>query len=114
MENKNFTQQNLDSELNSLDGLARAEMPPFFYTRLQARMENNNPLTVDYRVFGIRPAFTMAALFMLVILNFMAIRYFSTEKQSETATESGISQFAKEYNLTETSAYSYADKTDLQ
>lgn len=114
MDNENFTQQNPDSELNSLDGIARAEMPPFFYTRLQARMEMNNPVAVDFRIFGIRPAFTMAALCMLVILNCMAIRYFSTEKPTVTAAESGISQFASEYNLTGTAAYSYADKTDLQ
>ena len=39
MANKNFSDQELEAILNSLDGIQKATPQPFLYTRLMARMQ---------------------------------------------------------------------------
>lgn len=54
--------------LSSLDGLAKATAPDFFYTRLKARMEKGlEPGTRKLWIW--RPAYALAALVLLMVLN---------------------------------------------
>jgi hypothetical protein len=56
--------------INSLDGIERAEPSPFFYTRVHARlMDNqNSPAQSAFRLIT-RPAFVMAIVMLIVLVN---------------------------------------------
>ena len=106
MESENFTQPNLHKILHSLDGLSKAEIPPFFYTRLMANIENRSSNTHSFWRLVTKPAVTLVTLSLLVILNVAAINYYlRTPKQSTSVVSSGIEKFAEEYDLNESSVY---------
>ena len=47
---KSFNKNRADQILNSFDGIQPSEVPPFFYTRLKARMERELEVRVDLTV----------------------------------------------------------------
>ena len=87
--------------LNSLDGIHRASAPDFFYTRLQARMEREllkNGRFEPRRPWILRPAFAIATLALVLIINAAVI--LQGNKASEpTATEADLSSNASEYSF---------------
>ena len=107
MESNKFTQQKIEETLNSIDGINRADMPAFFYTRLQARLHKSTPASEPFWLLVTRPVVSLVTLSLLVVLNIAAINYFMRSNKPRVSTEStGIRDFAQEYNLTgETSLY---------
>lgn len=106
MEPENFTHTNFDPILDSLDGIKRAEMPTFFYTRLQARLEKQNEQEGAFWKILTRPAISLLTLSLLVVLNVAAIRFFTKSHPSvRTKETSAIQNFANEYDLGITSVY---------
>ena len=91
-----------DEVLDSLDGIQRATMPDFFYTRLKARMEKGY-VPASPRSWILRPAYAVAALLLVLIINAAVIF-----KNRETKAGSGnpeiesLQSIAAEYNLNET------------
>ena len=72
--------------INSLEGIQRAEPPPFLYTRVYARLlarQNSTELTLFS--FVTRPAFVMAIALLIVLMNgyFMANRNGMLNTQEE-------------------------------
>lgn len=112
MEPENFTQKEFDPVLDSLDGIQRAEMPAFFYTRLQSRLEKQNGQEGAFWKILTKPAFSLLTLSLLVVLNVAAIRYFTKNHTVvNTKQSSAIQNFANEYDLGINSVYSdNADK----
>jgi hypothetical protein len=99
-------QKQVDDCMESIEGIERAEAPPFFYTRLQARLEMGiTRKTAGLNLFA-KPVLSLVTLSVLLILNIAAIRYFEKPGtvQKEKAA-SGIEQFAKEYDMEITSLY---------
>ncbi|MDE3251964.1 MAG: hypothetical protein KGO92_04095 [Bacteroidota bacterium] len=106
MESENFTQNDFGPVLDSLDGIRRAEMPAFFYTRLQARLEKQTTREGAFWKILAKPAFSILTLSLLVVLNVAAIRFFTRNQQaSDTKQTSAIQKFANEYDLGITSVY---------
>jgi hypothetical protein len=106
MESDNFTHNNFDPVLDSLDGIQRAEMPAFFYTRLQARLEKQNEQENVFWKLLAKPAFSLLTLTLLVVLNVTAIRFFTKHPTTVNKKEtSAIQNFANEYDLGITSVY---------
>jgi hypothetical protein len=57
-----------DDILNSFDKLQRAQVPPFFYTRLKARMEKGlEPETPSSWL--LRPVYALSALIVVLAIN---------------------------------------------
>ncbi len=109
MERRKFTQEEIEKIVQSMDGLSRAEISPFFYTRLQARIDNAPPSNTIWSVI-MKPAVSLVTLSLLLILNIAAIRYYSTtSKQTTSEKFSPIQKFAEEYDLSASPAYN--DKT---
>jgi len=89
------TNSNIEEEvrktLESLDGLTSAAPRPFFYTRLKARMESQEPATE--KVFSMRPVYqrvTIGVAAVLLVFNiFTASLIFGSSSQatSEASTE---------------------------
>ncbi len=106
MESNKFTQQKIEDTLNSLDGISRAEMPSFFYTRLQARLAPSSDASQSFWLVISRPAVSLVTLSILALLNIAAINYVvKNNQQKTTETNTGIQSFANEYNLTVSSMY---------
>ena len=110
MEPKKFTQQNIDEILNSIDGINRAELSPFFYTRVQANLNKHTTSPGNFWSIVTRPAVSIATFSLLLVLNIVAINHFIKKDTQPVNTETGsIQGFAQEYDLTTTSVYN--DKT---
>lgn len=110
MEPNTFTKQKIEEALNSLDGITKAEMPPFFYTRLQARLEARASAPKAFWLWVTRPAVSMVTMLLLVILNIAAINnYVTNHKQTASPVVGGLQDFAQEYNLTGPASI-YTDK----
>ncbi len=109
MQHRKSTLEEIEKTLQSIDGISRADMPPFFYTRLQAKLDNTSSSNNFWMVIT-RPAVSLVTLSLLVILNIAAITYFiKSPKKSGQLESSGIQTFAQEYDLTVSSVYN--DKT---
>ena len=91
--------------LNSFDGIQPAELPPYFYTRLMARMQNE---ITDKKepFFLLRPAFLTLSLSLLLIINIIFLTQFDTShKTKQINKEATIESFSEAYDLNTTSVY---------
>jgi hypothetical protein len=96
----------VEETLNSLDGINRAEVPGFFFTRLQARMDNQPSAKSFWNLLS-RPAVSLVSLSLLLVLNIVALTsYVKTARQPVSQENTaGIQSFAQEFNLSATSVY---------
>lgn len=87
-----------DDILNSLDGVKRAPVPDFFYTRLMARMEKGIPENSN-RVWILRPAYVVVALLLIVAIN--VVVFLRSKDDTTVADDSQSLQqtIASEYSL---------------
>ncbi len=95
----------IEKILQSLDEVAKARVPDFFYTRLKSRMEKEL-LLQPVPFFILRPAFLTACLAVLLAFNIITIRHNRIQSPTPVSTGSGtIESFAKEYNLVTNDLY---------
>lgn len=91
--NKEDIDKKVADALSSLDDVERAEVSPFFYTRLKARMQKEEK---GFWSLFINPQFSMAVagVFLLFCLNFyMMINYKSTNGIKEDEVSAFISDY---------------------
>ncbi len=107
---KKITPEETERILDSIDGMQRAEMPAFFYTRLLAKLGDERGNTRWQ--LAVKPAFSIAVLSMLLILNIAAINmYYKNERGKSTDhPQDSLQGFAEEYSLNGSSYYT--DKND--
>ena len=104
---KNKFQQREEKILSSFEGIQPAEVPPYFYTRLAARMQNELEEKKSPFIL-LRPAFLTASLSVILVVNIAFLFQFkglhkpSLNQTTNTAT---IESFADAYNLNETAVY---------
>lgn len=95
-----------DQILNSLNGITRAEMPPFFYTRLQAQLDKQSKRTPYAWSLFTRPAVTLGTLSLLLVLNLATIRsYLHSQPSKPVQQTTGLQTFADEYGLGTATVY---------
>lgn len=106
MELKKRIETQISETLDSFDRMERATAPDFFYTRLQARMDNG-PVSAGIWGFVTRPAFSIASVSILLIMNIAAITHHIKENTTVVSFDktSGIQSFAEEFNLSASSVY---------
>ncbi|GAB3497456.1 hypothetical protein GCM10027341_17570 [Spirosoma knui] len=89
-------------------GQLPSESPkPFFYTRLQARMERQTTPAPAYVPQWLRrPAYALAAFGLIVVLNMgVALRYVSTDTSQATTDATTYESFVADYQLTTNTDY---------
>ena len=92
-------EQKIEATLQSLDNVERVEVSPFFYGKLKARMEQENPNSiVGTMLFGLRPAVSIAALLIFILLNTIAISTVWQQRKS-LVQSAELKSFASEYDL---------------
>lgn len=96
MEKKQRIQEEVEKTLNSLEGIKRAEPKPFFYTRLQAKMEQKLRPKASPS-WSVRPVYVFATLAIVLMLNVVTIVTFTKSNQQPQQNET--ESFAKAYGL---------------
>ncbi|MGX5820628.1 hypothetical protein ACWKWU_20705 [Chitinophaga lutea] len=113
MNERRNIQSEVERTLRSLDGVARAEAPDFFYSRLRARMQQVRPADAWERLIVLitRPSVAIAAILVVLALNgsmFLSRYNAGGERGEKLALQQA---FADEYQLGLTTFYDY-DKTE--
>ena len=101
MQKKDTHTKLLDEYLESVQGIQEAETDPFFYTRLSARMQEQQGW-----VFPVRPAWIIGGLALLLAINgWMLFNRSKTSVQEDALAKSSVQGFANAYDLTLQSNY---------
>ncbi len=87
----------INQTLNSLEGLGKAEVNPFFYNRLEARMQNELLGSNNQFSFLANMKLNVAVLSVFMIFNL--VTFFSINKSTEVSNdrEIQIESFAQDY-----------------
>jgi hypothetical protein len=97
-----------DKILNSLNGIKKAEIPNFFYTRLLGRMQNEME-PVKKLSFLLKPLWVTATLLVLLLINVFSITQLnkkqSTSSTAPTPKPATIESFAEAYNMNSITVY---------
>lgn len=87
----------IEQTLRSLDGIERATPKPFFFTRVQARLDRHTaPGRNTTWVF--RPAYVMASLGLVLLLNLSAVVYIH-DRVAQHEEEQESAGFSVEWEL---------------
>lgn len=111
MEQNNYNDEQIENILGSLNGINRAEAPPFFYTRLQGRLQKEKHSSAIEQILGFitQPIFALTTLSLFVFLNIYAINTVVRQKKQsimgQTNTDASIQSFAQEYDLSVSTLY---------
>jgi hypothetical protein len=95
---KKFTNTHLaDQYLESLNGMRQAEVDPFFYTRLKARMEKE---TADQGwSFPLKPAWLVSLLVIFLFINAFFLATQVKQNKAASSQETTLQNFASGYDL---------------
>lgn len=69
MKNKLDIEHKVDDALNSIDQLERASMPPYFFTRLEARMQRGKTFWEKATILLAKPVVAFASICIILFLN---------------------------------------------
>lgn len=93
----------IEEVMQSMDSIDRASPRPFFFTRLEARMQNERNIWSKISSFVARPVVAFACICFVIILNAMVVLFSNingnsiTQQGAELATVDEYSQVS--YNL---------------
>lgn len=101
----------IEEALKSFDGIEKASPRPFFFARLEARMQNEKSIWEQISSFVAKPMVAFACICLVVIINAAVI--FSSSNSTNSTTNS-ISQqnelaTADEYNLVSSNFYEFVN-----
>ena len=89
--------EEVEQSMSSIENLARAKAPDFFYTKLEARMENEllNKSTSFIWLVNLRVSIAVLSLFM--VLNVGTLLLFTQNEATTEVNEANIDTFKQEY-----------------
>jgi hypothetical protein len=113
-----FKSKNMDQHLKkkivetmqSLDGIEKASPRPFFFTRLEARMQKEKSSWEIISSFVARPAIVFAGICLIIMVNAAVIFSSSSFKKSSDQQTNELAT-ADEYNSVSASMYEYVNAT---
>jgi hypothetical protein len=106
MKDTNQPDRQLEEALRALEHLERATPPPFFYTRLVARIDREKQQAVWAPRWMVKPVFMWAALALMLSLNVLsAVRYAKNQERRQTERVQTVQQFVDEYSLAESQSF---------
>jgi len=104
MKDKEHIQREVDKTLDSLDDIQRAGANPFLFTRIKARLVGEEKSFWSRAVVFIsRPAISLSAIAVAIIIN--AAVFFEFRSESVQSTQDEEQVFASEYNLSPSTIY---------
>jgi hypothetical protein len=104
MSNIKRIQEEVEKTLNSLDGLQRAAANPYLFTRIKARLENDEKSFWGRALtFISRPSVAVPAIVLTILIN-TAI-FFEVTPEKGQSPQDEEQAFASEYNLGDNTIY---------
>lgn len=100
----------VDEAMQSLDGIEKASPRPFFFTRLEARMQREKSKWEIISSFVARPIIVVASICLVIILN-VAVILSSSAFSNSTDKQSNEIATADEYNSVSALPYEYVNAT---
>ncbi len=73
MKNKINIEHKVDSALNSINHIERASMPPYFFTRLEARMQGGRSFWEKTTLFLANPIIAFGSICLILFVNIYII-----------------------------------------
>ncbi|KYG82385.1 hypothetical protein AWN68_14060 [Roseivirga echinicomitans] len=97
MKNENNIENKISQALNSIEGIESAEVKPFFYTRLQAKMENE--IAPSYGRFSILAnlKLSLAMLAVIMVFNLTSLVFLTSSQDTSSTATSALDEFSEEY-----------------
>ena len=109
MKKENHIARKDEAALKSIEGLEAAEVKPFFYTRLQAKMENEQALERSpFQLLG-NLKVSLAMLAVVLLFNVTSLVFLTENQNTETTSTSALDAFSEEYFSTSNS-YDYLNE----
>lgn len=104
----NFNKK-IEDALSSLDGIKKASPSPYFFTRLEARMQKEKSIWEEVSSFVAKPFVAIACISLLIIINASVI--ISSEKSNQTTISDQNNEIATidEYNQVSSTFYEYVN-----
>jgi len=97
--------QDIENILNSFEGMQRAEVRPFFNTRVMGRLEKETAAENSWMPVR-KPILTIALLSFLFLSNvYLIIQQVKQIKTTSASETSSLQSFASEYHLNSTTNY---------
>ncbi|OEK05751.1 hypothetical protein [Roseivirga misakiensis] len=97
MKSEKDIEEKINLTLNSLEGLGKAEASPFFYSKLEARMQDELTSSIGRFAFIGNLRMSVAVLGLILILNFASLFLLSSSSQDTFEGESDISLVSQDY-----------------
>lgn len=94
--------------MQSLDGIEKATPTPFFFTRLEARMQREKNLWEKISSFVAKPIVVFACICLVIMINAAVIFSSSSSNDSIDQQNSEIAT-ADEYNLVSSTFYDFVN-----
>lgn len=103
MKNKEEIYKEVEKTMHALDGAERAATDDYFFSRLEAKIENRKDDSVESVL-----SWSFAAVMLVIFINMITLFYYAGgEFNNLRADSEDITAIAEEYYLTVPSVYDY-------
>jgi hypothetical protein len=104
MKDRTQIQQQVETTMQSIDGIVRAGANPYLFTRIRARLQREEKTVWSKAMsFMSRPSVAIPAVILAVTVNVIVV--FKSNTQPTQASQEGEQLFATEYNLADNTIY---------
>ena len=100
----------IDEAMQSLDGIEKASPRPFFFTRLEARMQKQKSRWEALSSFLSKPAIAVACICLIIMIN-AAVILSSSNLINTTDQQNNELATADEYNSVSAPLYEFVNAT---
>ena len=100
----------IDEAMQSLDGIEKASARPFFFTRLEARMQREKSRWETISSFLSKPVVAFASICLIIVINAAVILSSSSLKNSSDQQNTELAT-ADEYNSVSAPLYEFVNAT---
>jgi hypothetical protein len=98
----------IEETMHSFDAIQKASPAPFFFTRLEARMQNKKSIWEQISSFVAKPVIAVACICLIIMINAAVI--FSSSNSKNPVDEQGNEiATADEYNIVSSTFYEFVN-----
>lgn len=103
----NFNKK-INDVLNSLDGIKKASPNPYFFTRLEARMQKEKSIWEEISSFVARPIVAFACISLVIMVNASVI-ISSGKLNQDTSAQNNETATVDEYSQVSSTLYEFVN-----
>lgn len=98
----------IEEIMQSLDGIEKATPAPFFFSRLEARMQKEKSVWESISSFVAKPVYAFACICLVILVNASVILFTAGSKNS-TDTQNSEVATVDEYNSVSSTFYEFVN-----